>query len=122
MKKNSVLANLGWPFSLIEKPGRLQWSETGDEWTISASVRADDEKIVAFCSSYCESAMEKAELAMEWTLRDGKAQEVSAQRNGEPADFGKALESFQEMISKCGAPSFAPAAGHDVQAPGKRGI
>lgn len=122
MKKNSVLANLGWPFSLIEKPGKLQWSETGDEWSIRATVRADDEKIVAFCTSFSESAMQKSELAMEWALRDGKAVEVSAQRDGEPVDFGVALESFQEMISKCEAPSFSPDAANDIQAPGKRGI
>lgn len=113
MKKNSALANLGWPFSMMEQEGVLSWSIREfepEERFGNAIVSYRDNSITAIASLRDGSGAVVSDVELGWTVSGGTASEASSKMAGAPCDFWRAVEAFQVVISKADEPLFSPAA------------
>lgn len=109
MKKNSALANLGWPFSMMEQEGTLNWSiqefEPEERFgQAMVSVRAG--VISAFASVRRVDGSIESEVELAWRVKEGLACEERSLINGAASDFGDALEAFQSAIARAEEPRF----------------
>lgn len=114
MKKNSALANLGWPFSMMEQEGTLNWSIQEfepEERFGQAMVSAREGLISAFASVRRGDGSLESEVELAWRVKDGMAHEERSLVNGKADDFGAALEAFQLAISRANEPRFEPSGG-----------
>ena len=113
MKRNSALANLGWPFSKMDQEGTLNWSIRSfepEEAFGSAMVSLRGDSIKAFAQARAGSGEPLFELELAWTIVDGVAKEGACAKGGKPCDFGQALEAFQSAIAMAEPPLFQPSA------------